>query len=112
MGFRWNKMKTRKHRKSFTEMTKAELAAATKEFDKEFIADTCSAPPPAARAKWLRAKRKLGRPRKGEGVKVISVSVEKELLARSDRLARKLRISRARLIALGLQATLAAEGSD
>jgi len=46
-------------------MTKAELAAATKEFDKEFIADRFSAPPAAARARWLRAKRKLGRRREG-----------------------------------------------
>jgi metal-responsive CopG/Arc/MetJ family transcriptional regulator len=43
---------------------------------------------------------------------VISVSVERELLARSDRLVRKLGISRAELIARGLQATLASVRSE
>jgi hypothetical protein len=93
-------------------MNKAELAAATREFDKEFIADKFSAPTAAAKAKWLRARRKLGRPRKGAGVKVISVSVEKRLLARSDRLARRLGISRAALIARGLQATLSSSAGE
>ena len=47
----------------------------------------------------------------GEGrAKVISVSVEQGLLARSDLLARTLGISRALLIERGIKAVLAAEG--
>jgi metal-responsive CopG/Arc/MetJ family transcriptional regulator len=42
--------------------------------------------------------------------KVISVSIEKGLLKQSDGLARRLGISRARLVARGLRAVLAAEG--
>ena len=103
-------MKTRKRNNTVTEMTKSELTAATREFDREFIADTFSVPTASAKARWLRAQRKPGRPRKGHGVKVISVSVEKELLARSDRLARKLGISRAELIARGLQSALDSPG--
>jgi hypothetical protein len=103
-------MRTTRRSKPITEMTKAELAAATREFDKEFIADTFSALPAAAKARWLRAKRKVGRPRKGQGVRVISVSVERALLARSDRLARRLGISRAALVARGLEAALASVG--
>ena len=41
---------------------------------------------------------------------MVSVSIEKKLLARSDALAKKMGISRARLIARGLKAVLAAEG--
>jgi hypothetical protein len=44
----------------------------------------------------------------GGGVKVISVSVERGLLARSDALARDLGISRASLIERGLRAVLEA----
>jgi metal-responsive CopG/Arc/MetJ family transcriptional regulator len=43
-------------------------------------------------------------------VKVVSVSVERKLLARSDALARNLGISRASLIELGLRAVLEAGG--
>jgi hypothetical protein len=90
-------------------MTTEELAEAAKEFDQEFIIDKFHPLSREARELWLRAKRKPGRPRTGKGVKVISVSVEKDLLVRSDALARRLKIHRAQLIARGLQAVLAAE---
>ena len=101
---------TRAHREflKYTSMTTKELAEATKEFDKEFIADTFGPPPPELAALMRRARRKRGRPRMGKGAKVISVSVEKDLLARSDALARKLKVRRAALIARGLRAVLAA----
>jgi len=41
---------------------------------------------------------------------MVSVPIEKKLLTCSDALARKMGISRARLIARGLKAVLAAEG--
>lgn len=65
---------------------------------------------PAARARWARAKRKPGRPRCGKGAKVISVSVERALLSRSDALAKDMGLTRAGLIERGLQAVLATEG--
>jgi len=105
-------MKTRKKGKPITRMTAEELAAETAEFDKQFAADAFGPPPPAAKVRWDRARRKRGRPRKGQGTKVISVSVEKDLLARSDRLAKKLGISRAALIARGLEAALALAGEQ
>jgi metal-responsive CopG/Arc/MetJ family transcriptional regulator len=40
-------------------------------------------------------------------VEVVSVSIEKGLLKRADRMARKRKISRARLIAEGLERVLA-----
>jgi hypothetical protein len=65
---------------------------------------------PEARTRWRRARRKPGRPRRGKGAKVISVSVERGLLSRSDALAKNLGVSRAGLIERGLKAVLAAEG--
>jgi hypothetical protein len=67
---------------------------------------------PAAQARWARAKRKPGRPRRGKGAKVISVSVERDLLSRSDALAKDLGLSRTGLIERGLKAVLAAQGRD
>ena len=99
-------MNRRKQAKPFWEMNTEELAAATAEFDKEFIADTFRPMTVAERARWQRIKRKPGRPRNGRGVKVISVSVEKDLLKQSDALAKRLGISRAQLVARGLKGML------
>jgi len=105
-------MKAKRTRKPITGMTSDELAVETAEFDEEFVADSFGAPPPAAAEAWERAKRKRGRPRKGKGAKVISVSLERGLLDRADRLAKELRISRAALVARGLEAALALAGEQ
>ena len=91
-------------------MTLPELRAATKELDREMVADEFRPLTAAESARWEKARRKPGRPRRGAGAKVISVSVERQLLARSDALARNLRITRASLVERGLKAVLAAEG--
>lgn len=78
------------------------------EFDKEFIADTFAPLKPADKTRWTRAK-KRGRPRLGKGVKVISVSIEQSLLNRADRAARRKGVSRASLIAAGLEVVLTHE---
>jgi hypothetical protein len=57
------------------------------------------------RAQWRRFK-KLGRPRIGKGAKTISLTVEKDLLKRADAYAKQHGISRARLIAQGLEVIL------
>lgn len=98
-----------KDQKPYWEMNGEELAKATAEFDKEFIGDTFGPLTPEMKERWERAKRKPGRPRVGRGVKVISVSVEKDLLKRSDALARKLKVRRSTLIAAGLRAVLAGQ---
>ncbi|MBI4701312.1 MAG: hypothetical protein HY744_09160 [Deltaproteobacteria bacterium] len=82
--------------------------ADVQEFDTELVIDTFGSPPPAAAALWRRARR--GRPRKGKGAKVVCVSIESNLLARSDALAARLGIGRAALVARGLRAVLAAQG--
>ena len=96
--------------KPYWEMTTEELAEATKEFDEEFVIDKCTPLTPEMQEKWEKAKGKPDVPFNGPAREVISIDVEKELLARVDALAKKKRISRSRLIARGLKALLAAEG--
>jgi hypothetical protein len=96
--------------KPYWEMTTEELAKATAEFDEEFVADKCTPLTPEMRRRWQAAKRKRGRRQDRPSMQVISLPIEKDLLARSDRLAKKLGISRAGLIARGLKAVLAADG--
>ena len=103
--------RTRSAYEKFMAMTPAERDKAVAEFDKEFVFETFGPPPPEAMAQMRRARAKPGRPRIGRGAKVISVSVEKGLLAQSDALARKLKVRRAALIARGLRAVLAEESS-
>ena len=94
----------------YSKMTAAQLVAATARFDTEMIVEK-SVPLSAEERRWWNSVRRCpGRPKKGQGVKVISVSVEGALLAKSDVLAQNLGISRARLIERGLKAVLAAEG--
>ena len=94
----------------YSKMTTTELGEATAEFDREMVIDKARPLNAKERALWNKARRLPGRPRRGKGVKVISVSIEKELLSRSDVLARSLGISRALLIERGMKAVLAAEG--
>lgn len=103
-----NKKKSTKKR--LTQMNTAELAEATSEFDRELIVESFGPPSEEAKQVWEQAKRKRGRPREGRGAKVVSVSIEKQLLERSDALAKSMGISRAALIARGLLAVLAAQG--
>ena len=100
---------SKKHDKPLQEMTAAELREATAEFGREFSGDTFGPPNAAQRAQLARAKRKRGRPRVGRGSQTISVTVEKQLLAQTDRLAKRLHIARAALIARGLQALVTEE---
>jgi len=84
----------------------------TEEFDREMIAESFGTPTAEAKRRWTGARRKVGRPRLGRGAQVISVSVERALLERSDALARRMGVSRAGLIARGLKAVLAVEGEN
>jgi hypothetical protein len=93
-------------KKPFWEMNTKELADATKEFD-----DPNYHPPalPWTEEDTLRhehARRKPGRPRNGMGAKTIALSIERGLLDRADRLAKKQGISRAQLVAAALQGVL------
>jgi hypothetical protein len=95
--------------KALTSIDAAELAEATAEFDEEFVADSFDEPNRRQKGKLARAKRKRGRPKTGKGAKVISVSIERELLAKTDRLAKRLKVPRTTLISRGLEAVLDGE---
>jgi hypothetical protein len=92
--------------KRYQEMNARELAKATAAFDKELAIDRSRELTDKEKAQWRRARRKGGRPKVGNGARVICVSIEKGLLSRADRLARKLQLPRTQLIALGLEALL------
>jgi hypothetical protein len=94
----------------YERMNPEALREATKAFDEEMVVDRSRPMTAAERKAWDTARRKPGRPRRGAGAKVISVSVERTLLARSDALARDLGISRAALVERGLRAVLEAGG--
>jgi len=91
-------------------MSPQEMKEATAPYGREMVIDEFEPLKGAALERWKRARRKRGRPRRGKGAKVISVSVERGLLSRSDSLAKNLGVSRAGLIERGLKAVLAAEG--
>lgn len=95
-----------RRKKSILEMNTDELAKATSEFDREFVVDTFGELDEHTRRQWERIRKKPGRPRRGRGAKAISVTVEKALLARTDRLAKKLKVSRAAIIEHGLRRVL------
>ena len=99
-----------KLKKSFLEMSASERSKATAEFDREFIVDTFGELDRHQRRQWERIRRKRGRPRRGHGAKAISVTVEKTLLTRADRLAKRLKVSRAALIEHGLREVLRQAG--
>jgi metal-responsive CopG/Arc/MetJ family transcriptional regulator len=90
----------------------SEIAEGRAGYGREFPIDEFGPMTAAARARWARVKGKPGRPRPEKGAKAISVSIERELLSRSDVLARELGVSRACLIERGLKAVLAAQGRD
>lgn len=106
-------MKTKRKKSIVTKYEKMrpkERQAATAKFDRESVAEESRPLSAEERALWAKARRKPGRPKVGRGVRVISVSVERDLLGRADELAQRLGISRASLVSRGLKAVLAAEG--
>jgi hypothetical protein len=102
--------KTRKEKtiaKPYWEVNFEELREVTKEFDEPFVKDRAEPLTPEMKAQWERAKLKRGRPMKGHGAKVISLSVERDLLGRADALAEEQGMTRADLVAKGISAVLA-----
>jgi hypothetical protein len=98
-------MKTQK--KKYEGMTTAELRRATKEFDAEVTTGIPGRPMNAAeRSAWAKARAKKptrGRPVTGEGVQVISLSMEKGLLRRADKARAKAHKTRAEIVAAALE---------
>lgn len=96
----------RKPNKKYSEMTPAELAEATKEFNENF-AFTKGRPLTPAEKKQHATARRRGRPRIGQGAEKIRVSVERGLLNQTNAFAKRHGLSRSEMIARGLRAVLA-----
>ena len=102
-----------KRRKSdieeFIALPDSEKDRIVSQFENETFAQTLARSRPlnaAERRQWRRFKARMGRPKVGKGAKTISLTVEKELLAQADAYAKRHGISRAKLVAQGLQAVL------
>ena len=98
--------KAKKPTKPYWEMNLQELREATRDLEGDIDPKRLKPLSGEMKALWERAKRKRGRPPVGEGAKVISLSVEKSLLQRSDNLAKKEGLTRAQLFARALETLL------
>jgi hypothetical protein len=99
----------KKKQKPYWEMTTAELREATKEFDKEMLGLPGKPLTKSDRKLFARARRR-GRPVIGLGAEKVQVSLERDLLSRTDAAAKRLHISRSELIARGLREVLKRAG--
>ena len=92
--------------KKYWEMNAGELADATRAFDKEFVARK-SKPLGATDRALHRKAAKPGRPRVGKGAYRINITVEQQILARTDRFAKTHGLTRSQLIAHALRHEMA-----
>src|SRR5437660_10394771 len=92
-------------RKPYDRMTTAELREATKEYDRPFALARSKPLTPHQKELHRQAKRR-GRPQVGNGASRVLISVERGLLERADKFAKRHQISRSHLIARGLEAVL------
>ena len=95
--------------KNYWDMNQKDLQEATRQFDRQLVADSSTPLSRAMRARWKKARRKLGRPIRGQGAKMIAITLERGLLKKVDSFARKKGLSRSAAIADGIEALLAAE---
>jgi hypothetical protein len=99
----------KKAKKKYWHMTADELAEATREFDREGVADSFRPMTAAEEATWQAAvkKRPAGRPKKnGRAVRVISVGIDAALLKRADAVAKRRGVTRGELVEQALKAAL------
>jgi hypothetical protein len=100
------KQRVRDNVAEFLALSDAEKDRAVAEFDRPFSVEDFGRPSSAAKAQLRRAKRKGGRPRIGRGAKRVLVTIERGLLSRTDRFAKAHGLSRAQLVARGLETYL------
>lgn len=106
--------KTKAHPKAktpiaaFEALPDAEKERQYAEFDNEFVPTRPLTP--AQRKLWTKARRKSGRPKIGEGAKIVSLSIEGKLLRQADALAKKRKITRSELVVGALRAVLMKAG--
>jgi hypothetical protein len=89
----------KKSAKHIEDMSAAELARATKEFDRPFVFEKARPMTPQEKAQEHELRRGRGRPKIGKGARKISISLEGDLLHKADALAKKKGVNRSELIA-------------
>lgn len=92
-------------------MTSAELAKATKQFDKPLRLEDTRPLSAANRARWERARRQPSRSvyvmdSDGKGAEPVLIELDGDLLKRADAYARSRQMTRAELIDRSLRSTL------
>jgi hypothetical protein len=94
-------------RKRYSEMTTAELRRATENYDKEWTGEGLPGKP-LSKADRAAHKRARGRPRVGKGVKIVPVSIERQLLNQADAFAKSHKLKRSEMVAKGLRMVMGA----
>src|SRR5687767_2431465 len=105
--------KSKARRKPYAAMSKAELAAATAQYDRESPDAGLPGKPLSAADKALHrraaargaraARAKMGRPTIGKGAKIVPVTIERGLLKQADDFARRHNLKRSQMVAQGLR---------
>lgn len=93
----------KKARKSYSEMTTAELREATKAFDREITKFPPGRPLTPAQKEMFRKAKRRGRPRVGEGSANVQITMERGLLRRVDELAHEEGLTRSQFIARSVE---------
>ena len=91
----------------FLALSDAEKDAAVADLDREIPLSQTRPLNARERKQWQKTKRRLGRPKVGEGSKMIAVTVERGLLRRADRYAKQHKLKRAQMVAAGLELLMA-----
>jgi hypothetical protein len=90
----------------YSRMSGDELDADSEKFDREFISRRSRPLSGKLKARLRRARKKRGRPRIGKGAKKVLVTIERDLLKRTDAYAHRKKVSRSQIIARGLEVVL------
>lgn len=95
----------------FMALADHEKSKEASRFDREFVSTETRPLTPKERREWQAVKRGPGRPRKGRGATVISLSVERDLLTSADSFAKAQGLSRSELFVRGVRAVMVAAGA-
>jgi hypothetical protein len=93
-------------RKPYSDMTTAQLRAATKEYDHEWAGPGMPGKPLTAANRAAHRKAR-GRPMVGKGAKIVPVSIERGLLSQADAFAKRHKLKRSAMVAQGLRLVMA-----
>jgi uncharacterized DUF497 family protein len=101
----------KKRSKLFFKMTAAERDAVVKQFDREILFEETRPLSPKGKALWERAKRAAPTPKRGKrtkdaGAKAVVIPIDKALLDRADRFAKRRGMTRTQLVVKGLESVI------